>query len=176
MNLFFNLDLLFNGINIVAITILGFLVFINDRSNKINKAFGAFSLTAIFYAVINYFSYNITNEILILWLLRLVLFSSVLYSFVLFHFIYIFSNSGKILPRIYKYILIPATIGVAIMTLSPLAFPRLSAIAPIGQVTNPERGPGMAIFGAAVMFFVFGSIFILLKKVTRTKEAERRQF
>jgi signal transduction histidine kinase len=176
MNILFNLDLLLNSINIAAIIILGLVVFINGPKSRTNRIFLIFALIAIAYAIINYFSYNTNNPVLVLWLLRLVLFSSVWYSFVLFHFVHIFSNPNAILPRLYKFVLIPVTTLISIVTLSPLAFPRIEYVAPIGQVTNPVRGPGMAFFGIAVTFFVFGSITILIDKVLRSKASERLQF
>ena len=156
LSIIFNFDLLLNSINIAAIIILGLVVFINGPKSKINRIFLLFTSTAVAYAIINYLSYNTNNPVLILWFLRFVLFSSVWYSFILFHFVYTFSNPNEILPWPYKYILVPVTTLISIITLSTLAFPSIEYVAPIGQVTNPVRGPGMAFFGIAVMFFVHG--------------------
>ena len=176
MNILFNFDLLLNSINIAAIAILGITVVLNNPRSRINRIFLSFSFIAIAYAIINYLSYNTNNPTLILWFLRFVLFSSVWYSFLLFHFIYVFSSPGAVLPWPYQYILIPITIIISLVTLSPFAFPRIEYLAPIGQVTKAVHGPGIAFFGIAVIFFVLSSIILLLNKVLHTKAFDRRQF
>lgn len=173
---FQNLDLLAVGATIAAIGILGFVVFFNDRKSTTNRAFLAFALVTVFYGVVNYLSYRVTSPDLILWLLRLTIFSATWHAFSFFHLFYVFPKTRKPLPKPYKYGLIPIVTITSLITLTPLAFSRLSEVAKIGQVTNPERGPGMPLFGAVVIFLVIGGLYILIRKTISASKEEKHQF
>ena len=176
MNILLNLDTLLNGVSIVTIAIMGFLVLSNGRNNKINRTFALFSIAAIFYSIINYLSYHTNDPILILWLLRLVLLSAVLYSAVLFYFVYIFVYRSTFSRNIYNWVFGVFISSVAVIVLLPITFPEIEILAPIGAVSKAKHGPGMAFFGIAVTFFVFSSIILLFNKVLRTTRSDRRQF
>ncbi len=106
----FNFDLVFIGIVVITISILGFIVYLNDRRNSINKNFLFFSLLTVAYSTVNYLSYQIKDTNITLWLLRFTIFFAVWHAFSFFHLFYGFSSDKVFLPKKYKYILFPITI------------------------------------------------------------------
>jgi len=175
MSLITNIDFFFLNITILAIGILGVVIYLNNRQSVTNRTFLWLATIDIVYAVTNYLSYQYQDADIILWLLRFVLFSSILYSFVLFHLLYVFPEERKALPAWYKYILVPVVCGVLLLTLSPLVFVKIESIAPIGQVSNPVRGVGMAAFGVLLSYLVFGGIVLLAKKARAAVGIARSQ-
>jgi len=173
---FQNLDLLAVGIAVAAIGILGFIVFLNNRKSITNRTFFALALIASFYGVVNYLSYQVISPGIALWLLRLVLFSAVWYSIALVHLFYVFPRADVPFPKFYKFVVLPVSIGTAFLTLTPLVFSRITEVAELGQVTNPERGPGIYIFAAVTLLLVVGSLILLFKKTISAPREEKRQF
>jgi signal transduction histidine kinase len=171
-----NLDLLAVGVSIAAIGILGFVVFLENPKSHTNRTFLVMAAIAAFYAAVNYGSYQSREVETSLWLLRFVLFSSVLYSFSLFHLFYVFPGENIKLSATYKFLLVPVVGFVALLTLTPLVFSHIEVLAPIGEVTNPVRGPMIAVFGVATMLLVVSSFVILLKKTYNAKGVVRQQF
>ncbi|MBL8030391.1 MAG: GHKL domain-containing protein [Candidatus Doudnabacteria bacterium] len=171
-----NLDLLAVGIAIAAIGILGFVVYFNNKKSITNKTFLIFAFLTAVYGIFNYINYKVRSPELILWFLRLTIFSAVWHAFALFQFFYVFPKEEVKFSKWYKKILIPGTIITSILTLTPLVFNRIDKIAVEGQVTNPERGPAIALFGIAVVFLVLGSLVILWKKRSAAQKLERQQY
>ena len=174
---FQNFDLLSVGIAGAAIAILGFVIYWSDRKSITNQSFLSFSFLTILYGVFNYINYQVTSPFLILWFLRLTIFFAVWHAFSLFQLFYVFPKEKIVFPRSYLKVLLPVTICTSLITLTPLVFKDISQTAlSSGQVTNPDRGPGIALFGLLSMFLVFGGIFNIFKKTLRAKNLERQQF
>jgi signal transduction histidine kinase len=170
MGTLYNLDLFSLGIFTAAIGILGFVIFINDRQSSTNRAFFLFSLITIGYGVLNYLNYKVSHPVLVLWLLRFVLFSAVWHAFSMFHLFYTFPQKHIIAPLWYRRFLVPWVIFVSFVTLTPVMFSKILGQVVIGQVTNPERGPGMALFGVTVVGLVAFGIFFLILKTRRASQ------
>lgn len=173
---FQNLDLLSVGIAIAAITILGFIVYFHDKKSITNQTFLFFSFLTTVYGIFNYINYKVTSPDLILWFLRLTIFSAVWHAFSLFQFFYVFPKSKIEFSKSYKQILIPITIITSLLTLTPLVFSKIIQIAGAGTVSNPERGPGIALFGGVVMFLVIGGIVNLFRKTLKASGLEKKQY
>lgn len=171
-----NLDLLSVGIAVAGTCILGFAVYLSNRKSLTNKVFLIFSITAAVWGVSNYLNYQFNSTEFILWTLRMHLFITVWYCFSLFTLFYVFPNPEVKFTKNYKWILIPIVILVSALTLTSLAFSRISEIAPPGQVTNPERGPGILLFVLIVLFLVGGGIILLIKRMSRASGLEKNQF
>ncbi len=171
-----NLDLLAVGVSIAAIGILGFVVYYNNKNSITNQTFLSFAFLTAVYGIFNYINYKVRSPELILWFLRLTIFSAVWHAFSLFQFFFVFPKDKIKFPRWYFKILIPATALTSFLTLTPLVFSRIEQIAAEGKVSNPERGPAIALFGAMVVFLVIGSLIILLKKRAQAHNLERKQY
>jgi signal transduction histidine kinase len=171
-----NLDLLSVGIAIAAIGVLGFIVYFHDEKSITNKTFLFFSFLTGIYGIFNYVNYQVTSPDLILWFLRITIFSAVWHAFSLFQFFYVYPKERVEFPKIYTKLLVPIVIFTSLLTLTPLVFSRIIQVAGTGNVTNPERGPGIAIFGLTIVFLIGGGIFNLIKKTLRSRGLERKQF
>lgn len=171
-----NLDLLSVGVAIAAISILGFVVYFKDSNSITNQTFLVFSFMTVVYGIFNYVNYQVTSPDLILWFLRITIFSAVWHAFCLFQFFYIFPKPKVIFPKWYMRVLVPATIITSLLTLTSLVFSKIVTIAGVGAVTNPERGPGIAIFGLMVVFLVAGGIVNLFRKTLKSSDLERKQY
>lgn len=176
MELAQNFDLLSVGVVTAAIGILGFVVFFNNLRSITNRTFLVFSLLTVFYGVFNYLNYQASSPFLILWFLRITIFFAVWHAFYFLHFFLVFPKEHVQLSRWYKRFLIPVTLGTSILTLTPLVFSRIEQVAIKGSVSNPVRGPGIAVFGALVVFLVGYGIIILFKKTKNAVGLERAQF
>jgi signal transduction histidine kinase len=170
-----NLDLLLVGITIAAIGILGFIVLFNNTKSITNRTFFIIALITIAYGTLNYISYQVTSPKLVLWFLRLTLFFATLHAFSFFQLAHVFPKDKHHFSKKYKLVLIPSVLATAILTLTPLVFSRINQVM-LGQVTNPERGPGIAIFGLVISILVISGIFLLAKKTLRAKGLEKNQF
>ncbi len=171
----YNFGLLSIGITIIATGILGFIVFLNNRKSATNQAFFSLSLVAIFYLVVNYLSYQAFSETLTLWSLRLVIFFATWYSFFVLHLSYVFPDEKVEFSKWYKFILIPLVILVSLLTLTPAVFPGIQTMAPVGQVSPAQEGPGIVFFGIMIVYLVGAGIFLLAKKTIRSKSIEKMQ-
>lgn len=176
MDIILNLDLVSVGLTIAGIGILGFTVFFNNPKSQTNKSFLYFALAASFWSTVNYLSYRVGDAGLILWSLRLVMFSAVWYSFFLFQLFYIFPKENFQFSNFFKYALLPITELVSILCLSPLVIKNLAYVAPMGQVSTANVGPGILIFGITVFGLIGGAIIVLAKKTIQAKGLEQIQY
>ncbi|HEY4509711.1 MAG TPA: ATP-binding protein [Candidatus Paceibacterota bacterium] len=170
-----NIDLLVLGIANAAIILLGVIIFLNNRRSITHKTFLLFACIAAVYATVNYISYHSSSPTIVLWALRLVLFSATWYSFLLLQLFFVFPKEQFSLPKAYKLALLPLVIFTSVITLTPLVFPQISELAPIGQVTNPERGLGIILFAITSVYLVIHGLFILFRKTFKTTGGERNQ-
>jgi hypothetical protein len=150
MNLLQNFDLLSVGISVAAIGILGFVVFFNNRSSETNRSFLYFALATITYSVANYLSYQTTEPESVLLVIRIVMFFTVWHTFSLFHLFYVFPDGELHASAKYKFLALPLTFVVSILSLTPLVFSGLShAIG--GGVAKPEPGPAIPLYGITII-------------------------
>ena len=171
-----NLDLLTVGISISAIGILGFIVYFNNRESITNRTFLLFALAATFWGTVNYLNYQFASAIIVLWLLRLVIFSAVWYSFFLFQFFYVFPQERFVFPKWYKFFLLPVVTLTSIINLTPFVFRGIAELAPIGQVSKAVHAPGIFLFTLVVIGLIIGAIFFLVKKIWKAEKLERLQY
>lgn len=171
-----NLDLLTVGIAIAAIAILGYVTYYNNKHSITNKTFLGFAFFTIVYGVFNYINYQVTSPFLILWFLRLTLFAAVWHAFSFFQLFYVFPEKQFKFSTLYKKVLISIVALTSLLTLTPLVFSKITQTADTGQVTNPERGNLIALFGIVTVSLIIGGIFQLVKKTLRAKGLQRDQF
>jgi signal transduction histidine kinase len=172
-----NLDLLTVGVSIAAISILGFVIYFNNRSSVTNKTFAALSASAMIWAAVNYLSYQTNNYAeLTLWLLRIVLFFAVWFAYYLFKLTYVFPGNEMVFPKWYRHYLVPFTVFTSLLTLSPFVFSGISQISAVGSVSHATVLPGIGVFGIAVFIFIFGSFFNLIKKLRAAKKDEKPKY
>ncbi len=172
---FANIDLLIIGIAIAGIAILSMVVYLNNRRSITAKSFLFFALMTIAYGVINFSSSKFIDHDLALWSLRLTLFSAVWHAFSLYQLFVVFPLEQTSYDWKYKYIAVPATIIASLLTLTPLVFSGISQEIAFGQVANPEKGPGIALFGLVAFGLVFSALYVLINKVRNSQSLEKKQ-
>ncbi len=170
-----NFDLLSVGIAIAGIALLGCIIFFNNSKSVTNRTFFYFAAITVLWCISNYLEYRFTTTTATLWALRLQLFISSFYALIFFQLAYVFPQEKAVFPRWYRFILTPVVAVVAILTLTPFVFSGIAALAPIGEVTNPERGPGIVVFSLVAFGLLIASLFVLIQKIIRNKGVERRQ-
>lgn len=171
-----NIDLLSVGIAIAAIGILGFIVFFNNRKSITNKTFLLFTLSGISWSIFNYINYQFQNPTLVLWFLRMVIFSAVWYCFFLFQLFYVFPKEKIELSKKYKFILIPIVAGTSIITLTNLVFPKIDELAPVGEVSKITPAAGIFLFGIVVIALIASGLIILFRKIINGQGIEKVQY
>lgn len=170
-----NLDLLSVGLAIAAIGILGGIAFFDNPKSITNRAFLWFAIMTTVYGIFNYLNYQVKSPELILWFLRLTIFSAVWHAFSFYFLFYVFPKNETTISRFNKFFIIPLTILVSILTLTPLVFSKVIVVASSG-VSNPQRGRAIALFGMTTLFLVVSGIVELIKKTKRASSGEKKEF
>jgi signal transduction histidine kinase len=174
---FKNLDLLAVGVAVAAISILGFVIFLNNRNSITNKTFASLASWAMIWSVINYLSYQTNDYVnLTLLLMRLVLFSATWFAYYLFKLSVVFPDGEFVFSKRYKYYLVSAVSLTSLLTLTPYVFPRIAQVSAAGSVSKTEVSAGIIVFGAMVLYLVFGSFYNFIKKTLVAKPAEKAKY
>jgi len=169
-----NFDLLTVGVAVAGILILGFTIFFNGRHNSTNRAFFFFSLFAAMWTLTNYAQHVVPNIALSFWLLRFVIFTAVWLCVSFLWLFYVIPEAKKDVPKWFKMYVFPTASLVAILTLSPLVFQRVSSVED-GVITGVENGPGIILFGVTVVALVIAAIFSLARKIIGADSVTKNQ-
>lgn len=165
-----SINLFLVGISAAVSFILGFVVLLSGRKNATNRAFFYFSLINSFWGVINYFQYQSINPVVVLWSLRLVMFSAVWQAYTFFQLAYIYPKEKIILPKWITLGALPATGIISLLTLSPLVFSDIRTPIIAGKISEAIPGPGIPFFGIIAVGLVALGIFLLIKKFRGASE------
>ena len=92
---------------------MGFVVFLNDMESITHKSFLALTGTSVIWSMFNYGIYKSSDPVVVLWLLRLVMFTATWFAYSFFTFFYVFPERERELPGWYRLLLLPATVVVA---------------------------------------------------------------
>lgn len=176
MDILNNLDLLSVGVAIAGIGILGFVVYFNNRESVTNRSFLYFSIITILWGIVNYLSYQFSDEDTVLWLLRFIMFFAVFQAFFLYRLFHVFPDKVSHFSKKHKYILIPITLLTAVMTLTPYLFSNIIGTLEIGEVAQVQKGFGILLFAVVSVGLVIRGLYLLLKKERRTSKDERKPF
>lgn len=172
---FGNLDLVAVLIAVATMLTLGFVVYFSNPKSATNRAFLFFSFMTVVYGSANFFSYQLTDPWQILWLLRITMFSAVWHAVSFFYLFYVFPRQQLTLPRWFLWGAIPLATLASGLTLTPLVFKAIQTIAEVGSVTNPVRGPAIAVFGFVAGLFVVAGLRELVAKTFHGDELQRKQ-
>jgi signal transduction histidine kinase len=172
MDILSNLDLLSVAVVVAATMVLGFSVYFNNPKSITNKTFLWFALITAVWGVVNYSAYQTSNPVYVLWLLRFIMFFAVWQAFAFFQFSFIFPKLEEKFSRAYMIFLIPLVALTSFVTLTPLLFSEIVELTEIGRVSDPDRGPGLFLFGVVTVGLVMAGIVMLIKQVVATKELE----
>jgi hypothetical protein len=170
-----NFDLLSVGVAVGAIALLGFLVYFNNRNSATNKAFLYLSLATFFWGISNYLEYKFTTIISTLWALRFHIFISTIHAFTFFQLAYVFPLEEIQYPKWYRNLIIPIVFVTCVLTLTPLVFSGIEQLAPVGNVTNPQRGFGIVLFSLVAFGLLLSGVFILFRKFLKDSGVQKRQ-
>lgn len=170
----FNLDLLLVGLAVAASVILGFIVFFRDTRSITNRVFLAFTLVSSALGIVNFLSYQLSDLLARLWLIRFVMFFSVFQSFFFFLFIVVFPQKTFTFPRNRKIPMLALVGSIAALTLSSYVF---SGIRPgaSASVSEPIPAPGILLFAATTISLIVSGIVFLLQKMKRAPPQEKNQ-
>jgi len=171
-----NIDLLFVGITIAAITILGLIVFLNNRQSITNQSFLFFAFLTVAYGSFNYISYQVTDPGLILWFLRLTIFFATWHAFSFFQLAYVFPAEKKQVSKKYKLVLLVLVGITSLLTLTPFVFSGIEIAGIEGQASQAKHEPGIALFGLTTLLLVLSGIVLLITKTIKAKGIEKSQF
>jgi signal transduction histidine kinase len=174
---FTNVDLLIVGVITAAIMLLGIVIYFNDRHSITNRTFVALAIWATLWGILNYISYQTNVDAsLTLWLLRIVLFLAVWFAYYLFKLMYVFPEKEKTFPTYYKTVFLPLVVIISLFTLTPYIFPSIAETSAVGTVSKTVVLPGIYLFGAMVFFLIFGSFYLLIKKIRHAGKEEKTPY
>ncbi len=95
MNGLNNINLLSVGAVIACVIILGVIIFFSNRKSLTNKTFLGLSIAATLWSATNYLSFQLTDTVIILWILRLQMFFAIWYAYAIFQLFYVFPEEHK---------------------------------------------------------------------------------
>ena len=173
MNLVVNTDLFIVGLAITGIAILGFLIYFNNKSSTTNKAFLLLSIFTILYNGFNYLTYKFLDPNVVIWLLRTTIFLAVWHSFFTFHLLYVFPEKKKMIPKFYKFFLLPFVITIAILTLTPLIFKEVMEFNGV-RVSRVINGPFIFLFVMTAVGLNLSGVIVFILKILRSPKLQRR--
>jgi len=174
MDIYSNIDLFSVGIAVAGTVTLGVTVFSNAQTSITNRAFLYFSLITGIWGIANYFSYRVFDPSFGLWLIRFALFLAVWQAFFLHRLFTVFPNEEYSFSKLYRYLLIPLTIIISLITLTDFSLSHVTAQGDGGQILKIANGPGMALFGLLAIGLVISGLSVLSKK-TRSAEPENKK-
>ena len=173
---FQNLDLFSVGAAVAGMLLLGFVVLFGDVKSATNRTFLWLTITASAWGMVNYAVYQpFYSEDFSLILLRIAVFFSVWAAFSTFTFIYVFPNKKLELSWPYVYVLIPITIFVSFIALTPFVFQSVTELTAGGSILTVLNGPGIYLYGALITFFNAGSVILLIIKLLKKDEKQNKQ-
>ncbi len=170
-----NFDLLSVGVAVAAIVLLGCIIFLNNTKSVTNRTFFYFSILTAIWGISNYLEYRFTTIDATLWALRFHLLLSTLHAFLFLKLAYVFPREEVKFPAWYRFVLVPVVATTMILVLTPLVFSGITALAPAGYVTNPERGPGIILFSIVAFGLLIAGVVTITRKAWQNKEGEGKK-
>lgn len=171
-----HLDLLFVGIAVASVGLLGFVIFFNNIRSTTNRSFFYFTTLSVFWSIVNYSYYQFPAGDLAFSLLRGVIFFATWHAFTFFHLASVFPEDDYHQPWWHTHILIPITGVVSILTLTPYVFERVDAIGANGAIIGVQTGPAIAFFGTLTSGLVISAIWKLVRKTARAPREQLRPY
>ncbi|MBU6214806.1 HAMP domain-containing histidine kinase [Patescibacteria group bacterium] len=172
MESFLNTDLLLVGVAVAGAGTLGFSIYFSDTKNSTSRSFLLFAIVSIFWSITNFASARATDPILLLWLIRLVLFFAIWHAFSFFILAQQFPEPKPILQKKAFLGFLSWTAIISIIALTPFVY---ESVVTIDSMITTKTGPGIALFGLSVFWFVGAGIWTLARKLFRSKGIERNQ-
>lgn len=174
MDIIKNIDLLSVGLATAATGVLGFLVFFSNKKSLTNRIFLYFSIITIFWSIINYLNYQSIDPGYGLLLIRLTVFFGIFHALSFFELFTVFPNESHLLSKRHRFILLPWTFFVALLTLTPYIFSGVRHIED-GRIVEVTNGPLLPVYGITVILLILGGIFKLIRRVVTTEGVLRSQ-
>lgn len=155
---------------------IGFAVYVSNKKSATNVAFFVLAIVAVMWSLANFLIYQSSDSNVVLWLMRALLFFATWFAFALFYFYTVFpGDSFKSSPYV-RFVLVPISICVSLLTLTPYVFERILAFGADGRVESVSTGTGIALFGIYVVPLVIFSFVLLLVKTRRATHVVRRSY
>lgn len=168
-----NIDLLLLGISIASIAILAFVVFYNNPKSKINRSFIWLAIATIAWGIPNYVNYQLKDPTLILWVVRLTVFTAVYHAFAFYNFFRVLAKGESVANKIH----LPLKIWVVLVSLwsfTPFVYSGIDNI-PEQGVADLSVEPGIALFAVTSFGLIIAGLSKLLIHFRRSSGLERRR-
>lgn len=159
------------GLIVLANLILGFLILAERRSSLTSQFFLGFVVANSLWSLVNYVAAQGGGYPLSLIMsYRLVLFFAILQSLFFFLLMLVFPSDKQRFPRWIKFGIIPASVGVMLLTLTSAMFSGIS------RTGEPVEGWGMALFGTLSVFLVTCGFVFLVRKIRKASKKDKLRF
>ncbi len=166
----FSLATLFLVIAIVANTLLAIVVYRSNTKSVTNILFSVLSLIISLWLITLYIAQNPAFILTDLFWIRASITIAAPMSMLFFLLAHTLPSTNFLLPkRLITFIFFVTTI-VIIINASPYAFTGIEE-----NTSKPIPGPGIALFGVLSTFFSVTAVYILLRKLKKSKGLVRQQ-
>jgi signal transduction histidine kinase len=165
-------DLIFTLIASFGIFFMGIIVYFHNRKSATNQLFFLMSLSSVLWSLANYFSLAGESRLLIFWV-RAVIFFAAPHAVLFLLFIANFPSEKLTIKRPLFASIIALLVLVMAASISPFVFKDIEMI---NGRSVPVPGPLMPFFGFIVIGSLLSAITLIIKKYSKAKETEKRQW
>ncbi|OGG45562.1 hypothetical protein A2673_00945 [Candidatus Kaiserbacteria bacterium RIFCSPHIGHO2_01_FULL_50_13] len=169
-----NIDLMLVGAAVAGAAMLALVVYVSNSRSATAQALLLYSAVTIGWSLANFISYRLTDEVHILWAIRLVLFFASWHAYAFLLLALEFPNKVNKTKGWALAALAGWTGLVSALVMTPFVYERVIFIGPSSIETSV--GWGIIVFGSTVLVYVSAGVVFLAQKLLRTSGVERRQY
>lgn len=167
-----NFELAVTLVSVIAIFLIGIIVYLHDKKSISNILFFLISLVASLLSIANYFSITASAEQNLYWI-RLVLFFAAPMAVLFFIFVFHFPREKLIMKRKYFYSIIILLILTMTATVSPYVF---TSIETYNNAVTPIPGILMPLFITMVVGSLLLGIFKTVINYLKAENLEKKRW
>lgn len=174
MNSIVNIDLLTVGVAVAGNIILGFAVFFSNKKSLTNILFLFLSVSLSSWSVVNYLSYQTSEQNLALLLVRMVMFFAAPIGALFLLFADVFPGEKFSMPKKNIISIIFLMVVSMALSLSPFVFSGVTLSE--NSAPQPITEPGILSFIVVPVLAIIFGISILIKKIKKSSGLQRTQY
>lgn len=162
------------GISVSGIAILGFIVFFSDKNSVTNRNFLFFSLVTAVWGIINYLTYTVQDDHVVLVLVRLLLIFAISQAYLFFRLTYAFPEKSFIFNKKLDISTKIVVSVVALLALTKFVFSEILWNLDHSSF-DIKTNFGIYFFALSAVSFVVMGIYSLLSKINKLSSDQKKE-
>ena len=175
MFIFDSINLVFFGLVVFLIGLLGILIYTRQKMSATARAFLFCTSTTVLWSIFNFLTYTSTDPKFIMFFLRLGIISAAWNIYSVYLLVKIFPDKEYHLNRLLSIVITFFTFFVSILGITDAFFVRVTEVNQNLTVKAVENGKLIPIFGLFVVGMLVLSLVTFYKKINRSDETVKKQ-